>query len=74
MSDEDASVQSIVDMIETDLRLADAYRLHGEVGLMREHLENAWRVYLANVPALRDYCGTELSDKIVRAMAETPRR
>lgn len=74
MSDEDDSIRSLVDAIETDLWLADAYRLRGEVGLMREHLDTAWRAYLANVTALRDYCGTELSDRIVRAMAESSRR
>lgn len=67
-------MRAMVDAIETDLWLADAYRLRGEVGLMREHLGIAWRTYLANVTALREYCGTELSDKIVRAMAEGPAR
>lgn len=67
-------MRALVDAIEGHLWLASAYRLRHEHALAREALDTAWRTYLANVTALREYCGTELSDKIVRAMAEGPAR
>jgi hypothetical protein len=66
--DEDTTVGSVYESIETNLWMAEAYFRRGSRGLGVECLRGAWMEYVRFRDILRVYAGDELGERLVKAL------
>ncbi len=70
---EETSVGSILDSIETNLWLSEAYFLRGAEALAVECLRSGWEEYLRFAEVLRVYSGGDsLRDTLLQRLAAMP--